>query len=116
MEEPTKVRASFSRRYEDRLDHALGGINLAGRHVVHVAPHPVLTRLDGAHQRVLGGMEMLARVLVLRRIATADMSTDKAEAQMDPGIADLHAIFADVLIGSGDFDLIGMFALHTSTS
>src|SRR6185369_7225297 len=59
------------------LDHEL----------VDVAPAPLLTRLDGTHERVLAGVEVLGRMSVLRRIAAADMSTHHAQAEMEPGVA-----------------------------
>jgi len=33
--------------------------------LVHEAPHPILSRLDGLHDRVLGRPEVLGGVLVL---------------------------------------------------
>jgi hypothetical protein len=54
---------------------------------------------------------MLGRVLVLRRIATADMSADHAHSQVDPRIADLDAVLADMLAGLFYLDLIEMSAL-----
>jgi hypothetical protein len=57
---------------------------------------------------------MLGRVLVLGRVATADMSTGEAKPQVDPAIAELYALFADVFIGGRDLDLVGVFATHSS--
>jgi hypothetical protein len=90
-----------------------GGLSLefSGHGFVHVAPHPGLARLNRAHQRMLDGTKMLGRVLVLRGIATSDMPTNHAHAQVDPGVTYLHAVFTDVLIGFLDFDLIQMSAL-----
>jgi|SRR5271156_609028 len=62
-------------------------------HFLHVAPSPLLPGLDGAHDRVLGLMEMLRRVLAYGTVAAAYVSTDEAHAQMDPPLADLEALF-----------------------
>jgi len=42
---------------------ALYGLLEIQFHFIHVAPSPSLAALDGAHDRVLGLMEMLRRVL-----------------------------------------------------
>jgi hypothetical protein len=64
--------------------------------LVDVAPAPILARLEGLDNRVIGGVEMLCSMLVFRRIAAADMPTDKALAQVHPGVANLQTIFAAV--------------------
>ena len=60
---------------------------------------------------MLAAMEMLGRVLVFRRIATSNVPAFQAKAQMDPGIAGLDAVFADIRIGGLEFDL-----LHVTTA
>ena len=60
---------------------------------------------------MLGVVKMLGRVLIFRRIAAADMPADQAHAQVNPGVANLHAFFADVLVGCPNFDLIKVGAL-----
>jgi hypothetical protein len=87
------------------------GLDLSRLHLVHVAPDPRLSRLDRSNQRMMHFMEMLGRVLVLRGIAAADVPTGKAQAQMDPGVAHLHAFFADVLVSAADFDLVKVCTL-----
>jgi hypothetical protein len=59
-------------------------------------------------------VEMLGRVLVLGRIATAYVSTREAKTQVDPGIAGLGTVFTHMLVGFSDFDLIkvGAFFRH----
>src|SRR5689334_12239440 len=44
-------------------------------------------------------MEMFCRVLVLGRIAAADVSAAQAQAQVDPSIAHLQALFAAIGVG-----------------
>lgn len=53
-------------------------------------------------------MKMLGGVLILRGVATANMSTFKAQSQVHPRVAHLHALFANVLIGGSNPDLIEM--------
>ena len=62
---------------------------------------------------MLGLMEVLGRVLILRRVAAAYMAAFEAKAQMNPSVSGLHAIFADVLVGLRHADFIRMFALHS---
>ena len=49
-------------------------------------------------------MEMPGGVLVLGRIAAADMSALEAEPQMDPTITGLDALRANVKVGMSNFD------------
>jgi hypothetical protein len=73
---------------------------------IDVAPHPGFSRLDGTDKRMLALMEMFSGVFILRRIATAHMAAGETQAQVDPGIAGLHAFLADPLVGLFDFDLL----------
>jgi hypothetical protein len=54
--------------------------------------------------KVFGGM------FVPGRIAAADVPALHTQAQVNPCIAHLHALRADVLVGGGDLDLIQMLA------
>jgi len=58
--------------------------------------------------KVFGG------VFVLGRVAAADVPADEAHAQMDPGIAELHAILTNMLVRFSYFNLIkvGTFFCH----
>lgn len=51
-------------------------------------------------------VKVLGRVLVLRRIATADLPTNKAHAEVNPRIAHLNALFTHMLVRCPYFDLI----------
>src|SRR5581483_8049564 len=84
--------------------------DFAGGQFVHVAPHPGLSRLDGTYQRMLGAVEMLGGMLVLGRVATADMTTLETQAKVNPGVACLNAVLADVRVGFGELYLIKMIA------
>jgi hypothetical protein len=59
---------------------------------------------------MLGVVEVLGRMPVLRRVAASRMSADHAHTQMDPRIASFHAVFAHVLVGLPYFDLIKVSA------
>jgi hypothetical protein len=55
---------------------------------------------------------MLGRVPVFRGIAATHVSAGKAQAQVDPSIASLYALFANVLVGFRNLNLICVLALH----
>jgi hypothetical protein len=59
-------------------------------------------------------MEMLRGMFILGRIATAHVPAGKAQAQVNPGIPGFHAVFAYMLAGLLDLDLIemGAFVSH----
>jgi hypothetical protein len=63
-------------------------------HLIHIAPSPVLSRLEGFDNGVTDSAKVLCRMFVLGRIAAADMAADHAEAKMHPDIAHLQAFFA----------------------
>jgi hypothetical protein len=54
--------------------------------LINITPAPILTWLKRLHDRVLGVMKMLGRVLVFRGIAAADMAALQTKAQVDPAI------------------------------
>jgi hypothetical protein len=54
--------------------------------------------------------KMFGGVFILGRIAATHVAASHAQAQMNPGVASLDAVFADVRVGGGDFDLVEMFA------
>jgi hypothetical protein len=55
---------------------------------------PVLSRLKGLNNRVVGRMEMPGRVLILRGVTATNMATDEAEAQVNPTITGFQALLA----------------------
>jgi len=61
--------------------------------LMQVAPHPILARLHRLDHRMLLRMRMLRRVPVLRRIAATHVAALNAQAQVNPGIAGLQAVF-----------------------
>src|SRR6185295_5813383 len=62
--------------------------------LVHIAPAPALARLERGDDRVLGRVEVLRGVLVLRVVAAADVAAGAAKAQVQPAIAHLQAFLA----------------------
>jgi hypothetical protein len=73
---------------------------------VHVAPLPAFSRLDRTHDRMFRPVKMFGGVLVLRRIATADVPAFQAHPQMNPGVAHFQALFATLRAGLYVSDLI----------
>jgi hypothetical protein len=61
---------------------------------------------------MLGVMEMLGGVLILRRVTAANMAAFETQPQMNPGVPCLHAILTNVLVGLRHVDFTRMFALH----
>jgi hypothetical protein len=82
----------------------------AGLDFIYVAPGPGFPGLNGADQRVLATVKMFGGVFVFRGITAAHMSAFEAQAQVKPGISSFYAVFANVLVRLGKFDLIQMSA------
>ena len=61
---------------------------------------------------MLAVMEVFGGVLVLGRIAAADVPALHAHAQVNPGVAHLYALRADVGVGAGELDLIEVMAFR----
>jgi hypothetical protein len=80
-----------ARRYERKL----GEVEFE---FVDVAPAPGFAGFEGFHDGVLGFMEMLGGVLVFGGVAAADVAALEAEAQVDPGVAHLEALFAPLSV------------------
>ena len=59
---------------------------------------------------MLGVMEVLGCVLVLRRIAATHASALQAKPQVDPCVSGFDAVFTDVFVCALEFDLIEMSA------
>jgi hypothetical protein len=72
---------------------------------IDVAPAPVFAGLERFDDWVIGGLKVFGRVLVLRRVAAADVAAGHAEPQVDPGVADLQAVFAAIRARGDFFDL-----------
>jgi len=60
---------------------------------------------------MVGFMEVFGRMLVLGGIAASDVSAFQAQPQVDPGVADLNAVFADMLVCAGEFGFFNVSAV-----
>src|SRR5579864_7020893 len=80
------------------------------KHLVDVAPAPVLARLEGLDQGMVAVHKVLGGVSVLRVVAAADVAAREAEAEMDPGVAHLQALLAAIAAGGNILNLIEMRA------
>src|SRR5713101_2286691 len=69
-----------------RLEHNL----------IDITPDPVLSRLEGLDDRVVGRVEMFGGVLILRVVTATDMSTGETEAQVHPGISHFQTFLAPI--------------------
>src|SRR5712691_5200680 len=69
--------------------------------VVGVAPHPTLARLDRSDHRMMFRLIVLRGVLVLRRVAAADVTAGEAFAQMHPRVVHLQAFYGCLLLLEG---------------
>jgi hypothetical protein len=65
---------------------------------------------------MLGVVKVLSRVLVFRRITTANVAALQAHAQMHPGIPGFDAIFAHTLVGFRKLHPIEMSAFSGHTA
>jgi hypothetical protein len=80
-------------------------------HLIDITPHPRLTRLNRANERMMHFTKVFGRVLVLGRITTPYMPARQTQPQMHPRIPHLDALFANTLVGVLNFNLIEMRAL-----
>jgi hypothetical protein len=62
---------------------------LFGHYFVYVAPFPIFSRLKRLYDRMVGGVEVLGRVLVLGIVAAAHVPASEAQAQMHPRVPGL---------------------------
>jgi hypothetical protein len=92
-------------------DHAGSIRRFAHNGIIHVAPNPFLSRLNRTHHRVMYMLKVFGGMLILRRIAATHMSAGHAHPQVNPVIANLYAVFADIHLSGCNFDLIQMLTL-----
>jgi hypothetical protein len=84
--------------------------SLAQKDFIHIAPTPVLPGLERLHDRMFRLVKVLGGVLVLGRVAAADVAADKTFPQVDPGVAHLEALLAAFAAGP---DLTNLFYVRT---
>jgi hypothetical protein len=106
MDERTHARSS-----DDKLPISAktnSSDQFTGLDLVHITPDPAFPRLDRADERMLCFVEMLGSVLVLRRVAAANMPARQAQPQMYPGVAGFDTVLTHMFIRFSYFDLIKM--------
>src|ERR1700722_19993408 len=71
----------------------MGGLSIRQieQYLINVTPAPSFRRIVALDDRMLGGVEMLGRVLVGGIVAAADVAARAADPQMQPLAADLQA-------------------------
>jgi hypothetical protein len=79
--------------------------------LVYITPNPAFPGLDRAYQRMLCVVKMFRGVFVWGRVAACGVPADQTHAQVDPGAANLHAVFTHVFVCRSNFDLIEMGTL-----
>jgi hypothetical protein len=79
-------------------------------HLINVTPAPILAGLKRLYDGMLRVMKVLGRMLVLRRVAAANVAAFQAQSQMDPAIAHFQALLAPASVRSDRPDLIEMRA------
>src|SRR5207247_4785440 len=79
-------------------------------HVVDVAVHPVLAALERLDDRMSGCARMFRCVLVLGRVAAADVPGTLAEPQVHRGVPYLQTLLSALALRPGDSNLIEMRA------
>jgi integrase/recombinase XerD len=79
---------------------------------MHVAPQPSFAGLGRSDHRMLGRMEVLGSMRVLRRVATAHVSAFQASPQMDPFVTHGNALRADMRFGRDVMAMSKMFAMR----
>src|SRR5215469_9881886 len=82
-----------------RRRSGLGGPAQLTHNLVHIAPGPALSRLDGANDRMLGLLKVLGCVLVLGGVTAAHVAALRAQTQVDPSVPHLNTLLAHVHIG-----------------
>jgi len=64
--------------------------------LIDITPAPVFSWLEGLNDRMVGRVKMLGSMLILRRIAAADMPAFETEAQVDPRISNFQTILTSI--------------------
>jgi hypothetical protein len=83
--------------------------------IIHVTISPILPGLERLDHRMFGGVIMLCRVPVRRRVTAADVAALFAQAKVDPAGADLKTVFAAVGAGLNVADRTNVLTvLHMS--
>lgn len=65
-------------------------------YLVNIAPAPIFAWLEGLNDRVIGCVEMLRRMLVLRGVTAANVPANQAFAQVNPAIASFQTVLTAI--------------------
>jgi len=79
-------------------------------YLIDVAPAPILSRLEGLNNGMVGRVEMFCGMFVLRGIAAANMPAFQANAQVNPAITGLQTILTSLCAGR---DIMNMVKVRT---
>src|SRR6202034_2182121 len=85
--------------------------------LVHVAPAPVLARLDRAHDRMLRGVKVLGGGAVLGIVTAADVAAGAAQPQVHPAVTELETFLAAAaarLVGADEVQVMAACGHGTS--
>jgi hypothetical protein len=91
-------------------EQQFSGHQLSGLDFIYITPDPRFARLDRPDKRMRRGVKVLGSVAVLRRVAATHMPANQAQAEMDPRIAHLCALFAYMFARFSEFDLVEVSA------
>lgn len=84
---------------------------------IDIAPAPIVTGFQRFHDGVLSRVKVFGRVLILRRVATANVAARETQAEMNPGVPAFQALLAAASVRLYILNLIGMgTALHSVSS
>ncbi len=86
----------------------LSAVQLAGYEVIDIAPDPGLAWFDGADQGMFRSVKVTGGVLVPGVVAATYMPARHTEPEVDPGVAHFETLFAALLSGMRNLDLIEM--------
>jgi hypothetical protein len=64
--------------------------------LIDVAPHPIFARLERPDDRVVAVVVVLCGVLVLRRVAAADMAAAETQPEVNPSVSERQTLLAPV--------------------
>jgi hypothetical protein len=77
---------------------------------IYIAPAPVFSRFERLDDRMMNLVKVFCGVLVLRAVATSNVTAREAKAQMNPGVSHFEALFAAFAAGLHFFDFAEMRA------
>jgi hypothetical protein len=79
----------------------LRGMAQLAHDFVDITPGPAFSRLNRSYDRMFGPVKVFSSVFVFGGIAATYMAAFGAQAQVNPTVAGLDTIFANVNVGPG---------------